>query len=71
MAKSGYYSKGAEIKVFNVMNPNGTVLHDMKTLLGPISIYEDLTDASIHVLSLIHISEPTRRTPIAYSGVVM
>ena len=49
MAKSGYYSKGAEIKVFNVMNPNGTVLHDMKTLLGPISIYEDLTDASIHV----------------------
>tara|TARA_B000000557_G_scaffold85295_1_gene68519 strand:+ start:947 stop:2278 length:1332 start_codon:yes stop_codon:yes gene_type:complete len=49
MAKSGYYSKGAEIKVFNVMNPNGSVTHDMKTLLGPISVYEDLTDASIHI----------------------
>ena len=49
MAKSGYYSKGAEIKVFNVKSPDGSVEHDMKTLLGPIQIYEDLTDASIHV----------------------
>ena len=49
MAKTGYYSKGAEIKVFNVKSPDGSVTHDMKTLLGPIQIYEDLTDASLHV----------------------
>ena len=45
-----------------------SILTSVKKLLGIAESYTEFdADIIMHILSLIHISEPTRRTPISYA----
>src|SRR5680860_1724916 len=54
-----------EIALGDVRN-GGTVLARVAPL-GPAAIHLAVIDPGVGSLSLIHISEPTRRTPISYA----
>ena len=43
------YSRGSQIKSVVVFDPNASVGHELKTLVGPIQIYEDVADPSMHI----------------------